>query len=92
MDFTQILGYTATVLFTICYIPQIVKTYKTGTVAGLSFLLLFISFVANIVALVYATRIQQPPLQIKYILAMVFLAATIGIYLWTHQRNGKREN
>ena len=31
MELSQILGWIATFLFTICYIPQIIKTYKTKT-------------------------------------------------------------
>ncbi len=81
MQISDILGWIATGLFTVCYIPQIIKTYKTKTIDGLSFRLLFISFLANIVALWYATLIKQPPLQIKYILAMVFLLICIFLYL-----------
>ena len=81
MQLSDILGWTATLLFTVCYIPQIIKTYRTKTIDGLSFRLLFISFIANIIALWYATLIKQPPLQIKYILSMVFLAGCIYMYL-----------
>ena len=77
----QILGWAATVLFSICYIPQMLKTYKTKTIDGLSFRLLLISFIANIIALIYATMIKQPPLQIKYSLALVFLAGCMYLYL-----------
>ena len=80
MSLTDILGWTATFLFTICYIPQIAKTYHTKTVDGLSFRLLLISFVANIIALCYATSINQRPLQLKYILAMIFLGCCIYLY------------
>jgi len=76
-----ILGWTATFLFTVCYIPQIIKTYRTQMIDGLSFRLLGISFIANIVALCYATLIEQPPLQIKYTLALFFLAACLVMYL-----------
>ncbi len=89
MELAPILGWIATILFTVCYIPQIIKTHKTKTVEGLSFLLLFISFVANIIALWYATLINQAPLQIKYILALLFLAATIALYIRVYQRNKK---
>ena len=68
-------------LFTVCYIPQIAKTWRTRTVEGLSFRLLLISFVANIIALWYATLITQPPLQIKYILALVFVGICLVLYL-----------
>ena len=80
-NLAQFLGWAATVLFTICYIPQMIKTYKTKTIDGLSFRLLLISFIANIVALWYAILIEQPPLQIKYILAMLFLGGCIYLYL-----------
>ena len=81
MELADILGWTATTLFTVCYIPQMVKTYKTQTVAGLSFRLLLISFTANIVAFCYATLIKQPPLQVKYTLALLFLGVCIYLYL-----------
>jgi MtN3 and saliva related transmembrane protein len=89
MQLTDFLGWTATILFTICYIPQIIKTYKTRTVDGLSFRLLFISFIANIIAFCYATLIKQPPLQIKYILGFLFLGVCIYLYLKVHfKKNG----
>lgn len=81
INMEQVLGWTATALFTVCYIPQIMKTYRTKTIDGLSFRLLLISFIGNIVALCYAFMIKQPPLQIKYILAMVFLGGCIYLYL-----------
>ena len=86
------LGWIATTLFTICYIPQIIKTHKTKTVEGLSFLLLFIQFIGNIIALWYATLISQPPLQVKYTLALIFLAICIGIYLRVLSHNSKKSS
>ncbi len=80
MELAATLGWIATVLFTVCYIPQIIKTAKTKTVEGLSFLLLFLQFIGNIVALWYASLINQPPLIVKYILALVFLAVCLFLY------------
>ncbi len=91
MTFTAILGWSATALFTICYIPQIMKTLKTKTVEGLSLALLLIQFLANIIALWYATRISQPPLQIKYILGLVFLLICIGAYIRVLNHNNKKK-
>ncbi len=81
MEFSQILGYTATFLFTICYIPQIIKTYQAKSVEGLSFWLLFLQFIGNIIALWYATLIAQAPLQLKYVLALVFLTVCLLLYI-----------
>lgn len=81
MSISELLGWVATFLFSVCYIPQIIKTAKTKKVEGLSFLLLLISFIANIIALIYATLINQPPLQFKYLSALFFLIVCIVLYI-----------
>ena len=91
MDLTTGMGWTATVLFTVCYIPQILKTMRTKTVDGLSFRLLFVSFIANIIAFFYATRIKQQPLQIKYIFALVFVSICLYLYLRIFFKNRSEE-
>ena len=80
MNISSILGWVATALFTICYIPQIIKTLKTKTTAGLSPWLLIISLVANIVALIYALMIGQAPLITKYVLGIIFVSFCLGVY------------
>ena len=87
MELSTLLGWIATFLFTVCYIPQIIKTSKTKTVEGLSFWLLLLQFIGNIVALCYATLIHQSPLQTKYALALVFLAICIVMYLRILKKN-----
>jgi|ERR1700722_16194466 uncharacterized protein with PQ loop repeat len=81
MELTATLGWIATLLFTACYIPQILKTARTNTVDGLSFWLLFISLVANVIALWYATRIAQMPLIVKYIAGIVFVSICLFFYV-----------
>lgn len=92
MQLSGVLGWTATILFSICFIPQMLKTYRTKTVDGLSFRLLFISFLANIIALWYATLIKQPPLQMKYIIAIIFLAGCIYLYLKIYMKQKREES
>jgi MtN3 and saliva related transmembrane protein len=71
MVIADILGWTATVIFSLMLIPQIIKTVKTKTVDGVS-LLLFVSYlIGNIIAVIYAYLIKQPPLIIKYWIAIV---------------------
>ena len=79
---TQVLGWVATILFTICYIPQVRKIIKTGTVDGVSALFFGIQLAANGVALDYAVRIGQTPLEIKYILGLMF----VGLVLWAYYK------
>lgn len=73
----QTLGWIATFLFTVCYIPQIAKTIRSKTLSGLSVSLFIIQIVANIDALAYAILIDQRPLQIKYTLALIMLSLVL---------------
>lgn len=92
MRLSETLGWIATIFFTVCYIPQIIKTSKTKTVEGLSFLLLFIQFIANIVALWYSFLITQAPLQVKYVLGIVFLSICIVLYMKVKISNEKEKS
>lgn len=74
---TQLLGWTATILFTFAYIPQVVKTLRTKTIDGVSIALFGIQLMANIVALAYALRLNQMPLEVKYILGIIFVSLTL---------------
>ena len=66
MELAQILGWIATILFSIMIIPQIVKTLKQKDTSGVSLLLFIIYLIANMVALIYSLLIHQIPLITKY--------------------------
>ncbi len=80
MELSQILGYTATFLFSIMCIPQIMTTLKTNSVKDVSLSMFIIGFIANVIALFYAYLIGQTPLIIKYVVALI----GIGIYLFVY--------
>jgi len=89
MDVAQILGWTATFLFSIMIIPQMIKTIKSKDTRGVSLLLFIIFLIANIIALIYAVMISQPPLIIKYIIAIATTLAYIAIFLFYYaQKKG----
>ncbi len=77
MEFTQLFGWIATVLFSIMLIPQIIKTLKLKDTRGVSLLLFVTYFIANVIALIYAYMIDQPPLIFKYLIGII----TAEIYL-----------
>jgi uncharacterized membrane protein len=58
----QWLGWIATILFTAIYFPAIGKYYQR---------MLAVALIANLIAICYATLIAQPPLQIKYLIAII---------------------
>jgi len=80
VDSAQILGWVATILFSVMVIPQIIKTIRLKDTSGVSLLLFVIYLIANIVALVYASLIYQPPLIFKYIIAIVTTVFYIGLF------------
>lgn len=92
MDIAQILGWTATFLFSIMIIPQIVKTIRSKDTKGVSLLLFIIYLVANIIALIYALLIHQKPLVIKYIIAIDTTLVYIAIFLAYSMRNKRKKN
>lgn len=91
MEIAQILGWIATILFSIMIIPQIIKTIKSRDTSGVSLLLFIIFLVANIIALIYAIMISQPPLIIKYIIAIVTTIAYIAIFLFYYTRKKEKK-
>ncbi len=80
MDLASLLGWIATFLFSVMLIPQILKTIKTKDTSGVSLLLFVIYFIANVIALIYAFLISQPPLIIKYILALITTIIYLTLY------------
>ena len=90
MDTAQFFGWTATFLFSIMIIPQMIKTIKTKDTRGVSLLLFIIFLIANTVALVYAILISQKPLIIKYVIAIITTVVYIILY-WVYYRRKKIE-
>lgn len=86
MDTAQILGWMATFLFSIMIIPQIIKTIKLKDTKGVSLLLFIIFLIANIIALIYATMINQAPLMIKYIIAIITTLFYIGLFIYYRRK------
>ncbi len=82
MEIAQILGWTATILFSTMMIPQIIKTIKSKDTKGVSLLLFVIFLTANIIALVYAIMIKQNPLKLKYTLGIITTILYMGLFFY----------
>ena len=90
MDITQILGWTATVLFSVMVIPQMIKTIRLKDTSGVSLLLFIIYLIANVIALIYAFLIAQTPLIIKYVIAIITTVIYLGLY-WMYWKRRQDE-
>jgi MtN3 and saliva related transmembrane protein len=89
LEISQILGWTATIMFSLMLLPQIIKTIKTKSTEGVSISLFFIYLIANIIAIIYAFLINQPPLIIKYYIAIISAMIYITIYAFYFIKNNK---
>jgi MtN3 and saliva related transmembrane protein len=87
MELAQILGWIATILFSVMIIPQMIKTIKSKDTKGVSLLLFVIYLIANIIAITYASLIMQYPLIIKYAIAIITTIIYIGIFFYYRKTN-----
>ena len=88
MDISQILGWFATILFSIMLIPQIFKTISLKDTKGVSLLLFVTYLIANIIALIYAYMINQSPLIIKYLIGIITAEIYLIVFIWYYKKNG----
>tara|TARA_Y100000034_G_C6865757_1_gene394546 strand:+ start:1258 stop:1533 length:276 start_codon:yes stop_codon:yes gene_type:complete len=88
-NLAQILGWIATILFSLMIVPQIIKTLKTKNTEGVSLLLFVIYLIANIIAIIYAFMISQPPLIIKYQIGITVTVFYIIVY-YVYSKNNKK--
>jgi uncharacterized protein with PQ loop repeat len=82
----ELFGWIGTVLFTICYIPQIVHSYRTKCTQNVSPAMWLIQWVAYTSCLVYAIRIHAAPLMVGYSIGWLMTAWWLELY---RQYNGR---
>ncbi len=77
-----IFGWIYTIAFSICYIPQIVKTIKTKKVDDISISLFILSLIGYVSALIYAVgELNAPAVLIaNYIFGALCSTLMIALY------------
>ena len=90
MDISQILGWTATILFSLMLIPQMMKTIRMKDTTGVSLSLFIVYLIANIIAFIYAFLIEEDPLLIKYLIAVITAVIYICIYINFRKKKGEK--
>lgn len=81
----SITGWLNMLILSLITFPQIWKTVKTKSVAGVSIWVYYLLLVGNIDALIYAVLISQPPLILKYLLGL----STASIYVYLYHKYKK---
>ncbi len=90
MELAQILGWTATFLFSVMIIPQMIKTIRMKDTSGVSLFMFLTFLIANAIALIYAFMISQGPLIIKYVLAIITTIIYLGLYAHYYKQKTNR--
>jgi uncharacterized protein with PQ loop repeat len=80
----EIFGWIGTVLFTLCYIPQIYRTYLTKQVNDVSLVMWLIQWVAYTSCLIYAVSIHAMPMIIGYCSGWLMTAWWLELYRQYH--------
>jgi len=62
INFIEILGFTAAVLTTAAFLPQVYKTWRTKDVSGLSLTMFLMFFTGIALWLIYGILIKSPSL------------------------------
>lgn len=78
---TDILGYSATVIFTLLFIPQVIKTTKTKSAKDLSFLFLLFNLIGCCLMIPYALILNLNPILISNCIMLV-LNFYLIIFKW----------
>lgn len=79
LDTVKLIGYTAALLTTISFLPQVVRTIKTRLTRDLSFGMLFLLLVGNSVWLIYGLLSHQMPIIAANVVTLIFVI-TLFIY------------
>jgi MtN3 and saliva related transmembrane protein len=61
MQWTEVCGYLGSLLSSVTFLPQVIKTWQTKSAGDLSLLMLFIVFISTVVWLVYAFALNLLP-------------------------------
>jgi len=89
MDIGNILIYTAGIIWGIELIPQLIKTYKTKNVKGISLTFFIASFIAYVIYIIGNVILQNWNIVIAHSLATV-LVLWMVILIFKYRRNDEK--
>ncbi|TLP46806.1 hypothetical protein FDK21_07220 [Cohaesibacter sp. CAU 1516] len=78
----DLLGYAAALLGTLCWIPQVLKVWKTRQTKDLSLSTNLMLFTTMSLWLIYGIAINSPPLIAANILSAIFVGSIVSAKLF----------
>jgi len=77
-----IFGLLSVILFTFCFIPQIVSILKTKNVSGLSLWLWIMVVLGHLTALIYCIYIRDLILIVSYLMGLILSSLTLILVIY----------
>ena len=84
----RVLGIISLILFTTCYIPQIIVILRTENISGISVWLWIMVVVGYATGLCYVIWLKEPVLVVNY--ALGFILALTTLFLVAYHRKQKK--
>lgn len=76
----ELFGWIGTILFMVCYIPQLYRTYQTKQVKDVSLVMWLIQWVAYTSCLVYSIAICNKPFMFGYSIGWLMTSWWLELY------------
>jgi len=80
------LGIVSAILFSICFLPQIARTYRTKNVEGLSPSLLILVFVGYLTGLGYVLKLRDNIMIVTYGIGLILSGIVLAGYFRFRRR------
>lgn len=84
----EMLGWAATILFGLCYWPQLYRSYKRKSVGDISFWSWFLQLIAYLFGIGYGFKLKQLPLEIGYLHGL-FCTVLLLIMYFEYREDGE---
>jgi MtN3 and saliva related transmembrane protein len=91
IDFYEVCGYAAGVLFASGFIPQIYKSYKTKTMDDISYAWQFIFMIGVILGIIYSVHHNLPPIYLCSSVELVFMIILIIMKIYYSYKKNKNK-
>jgi len=86
---TEAFGYISALCFSLCYLPQIIRTYRRKTVEDVSVWMWILQGAAYTTGFVYGASLHSKPLILNYGIGLGY--TWIWLYLWWVYRDPAKD-
>lgn len=81
-DALELIGWTGSILLAFCGLPQAIESWRTGSSVGVTWGLLLMWGLGEILTLLYVLPKMEPPLIFNYTANLIFLAVITYFKIW----------